>query len=294
MRHLDPIFLSAMLLGLAGCQSRPETLFQQAQRALASDDAERAARLFKEITIAAPDEPLAARAHYELAQMYYLRLRDVNAARDGLLRVLTEYPESPVALSARRLLARLYERELDAPEKALAQYEVLMQGPLDADSEREMLLAIADCRYRLDELEASAEAYRKVLALPYEDVTDSAYLRLATIEWIEGSPDESLRLLRALREKSASDERRYEAAVGEIELLTRLDRFADARRQLEEARAAFPDRSDLDDLRSWMQTAYRQQQSLDADGAALEELQKTIRWGSGRPRRSTPRPRDPS
>ena len=281
-------------LWLAGCSRSSESLFGEAQQALAADDAERAARLFKEITIASPDDPLAARAHYELAQMYYLRLRSVTASRDSLIKILTDYPASPVVAPARKMLARLYERELDSPEKALAQYEILIRQDPDIESEREMLSAVADCHYRLDELDASRDAYQRVLSLPYHPDTDAAYLRLATLEWIAARPEESLRLLRELRDRSASEDRRYEAVVGEIDLLTRLGRFAEAREEIDFARRVFPGRPDLEELQRWVQAAYRRQQSLDSDGPALEERQKTIRWGSGRRRRASPSPKEPS
>ena len=95
----------------AACNDRSHRLFSEARRAMQADNYETAARLYQELTIQAPDSPLAAEAHYELAQIYYLRLRDADAAKDILVKMLDEYPGSSVDIQAQRLLARLYEED---------------------------------------------------------------------------------------------------------------------------------------------------------------------------------------
>jgi len=277
-------------LALAACNDRSHRLFSEARRAMQADNYETAARLYQELTIQAPDSPLAAEAHYELAQIYYLRLRDVDAAKDILVKMQQDYPDSSVDIDARRLLARLYDEDLQDPYRAVRLYRALLAEELDKNVRRQTLLEIAHCHFRMGELDASAEAYRFALGLPYHGDSDSAYMRLANLEWLGGSADESLRLLRELEERTSDGEYRHEAMLSEVEVLMSLGRFIAARERVEVAGEAFPESAEVVALEARLRATELQHQSLDGDGqheaAMLQELQKKIRWGGARRRRS--------
>jgi tetratricopeptide (TPR) repeat protein len=255
-----------------GCSDRAESLYTEAQRAMAADDYEDAARLYRELTIQAPDSVHAAEAHYELAQIYYLRLRDPDAAKDSLVELLQDYPGSNVDIDARRLLARLYEEDFEDPHRAAKLYRTLLAENLDGDVRRQTLLDIANCHYRLGELDASANAYRLALGLPYHPDTDSAYMRLANLEWLSGSADEDYR---------------HQAMLSEVEVLMSLGQFQAARDRVAFAKRVFPDSDDMAELETRLHATELRHQSLDGEGeeALLQELQKKIRWGGGRRRR---------
>lgn len=278
-----------LVLLLVACGNRSEQLFADARRAMERDDYEVAARLYREVTIEAPDRPIAAEAHFELAQIYYLRLRDVDAAKDSLVKVIQEYPTSSVGVDAQRLLARLYEDDFKDPQRALKLYRTLLAENLEEGTRRQTLLDIAECHYRLGELEASANSYRLALGLPYHADTDSAYLRLANLEWLRGSSEESLRLLREVQERSRDDGHRRDAILAEIEVLMSLGRFPAARERMGVAEEAFPRAPNVVELRARLSATEREHQSLEgeAEEALLQELQKKIRWGA-RPRRRRP------
>jgi len=281
------ILVTTAGLVLAGCNDSSERLFAEARRALEADDHETAARLYQELTIQAPDSPLAAEAHFELAQIYYLRIRDVDAAKDSLVKLLQDYPGSSVDIDARRLLARLYEEDFQDPQRAAKLYRGLLAERLSEEVRRETWLRIANCHYRMSEFDASANAYRLALALPYHRDSDSAYMRLANLEWLGGSADEPLRLLRTLEERTSDNDYRHEAMLSEVEILMSLGRFSEARERVLVARNAFPDSVDVIELEARLDAAELQRQSLDgkAQEALLQELQKKIAWGSGRRRR---------
>lgn len=285
-----PLFVS--FFSLVACGDRSEELFSSGRRAMEEDDYETAARLYQEVTIQTPDSPFAARAYYELAQIYYLRLRDVGGAKDSLVKVLQDYPDAPVNVDARRLLARLYEDDLQDPERALMLYRGLLSENLEAETRRATLLDIGDCQYGMGELDASANAYRLALSLPYDPDMDSAYMRLANLEWLGGSAEESLLLLRALQEQTTVNDYLHEALLSEVEVLVSLGRFSEADERLRVAEDSFPDSPDVEEVRSRLTDTEAQHRSLDGEGeeALLEELQKKIRWGGGRRRRRTPSP----
>ncbi len=284
------VLVTIAWLALAACSDRSNSLFSEARRAMEADNYEAAARLYLEITIQAPDSQLAAEAHYELAQIYYLRLRDVDAAKDILVKMLDDYPDSSVDIEAQRLLARLYEEDLQEPQRAVKLYRALLAEDLDENVRRQTLLEIAHCHYRMGEFDASANAYRLALGLPYRRDTDSAYMRLANLEWLGGSADESLRLLRELEERTSDEDYRHEAMLREVEVLMSLGRFAAARERVSVAGGAFPDSADVVELEARLHATELQHQSLDGEDeeALLQKLQKKIRWGAGR-RRGPPR-----
>ena len=282
--------LRAALLLLAttaiGCGSSGDRLFAEAQRAMEDDNVEHAARLYQEVTIQAPESPLAAEAHYELARIYYLRLKNVEAARDSLITVLQDYPDSMVVQPARHLLARLYDEVFKEPDKALRYYRAVLADDLEDDHRRQTLLAVGHCYYQLNDFDAAKDAYRRALAPSYHPDTDGAYLRLANLEWLSGGADESLHLLRELQIKTADPERRREAMLSEIEILMSLGRFPDAYARLGEAEKAFPRSAELQQLATRVQATETLHASLDGAGEAalLQEQQKKIRWGRGRRR----------
>ena len=288
------VALLLFAIAAIGCGSPGGRLFAEAQRAMEDDRIENAARLYQEVTIQAPESPLAAEAHYELAQIYYLRLKNVEAARASLLTVLQDYPESTVGQPARHLQARLYDEVFKEPDRALMHYRALLAEDLEDDLRRETLLAVGHCYYELNALEAAKEAYHRVLTPSYHPDTDGAYLRLANLEWLSGDVDESLRLLRELQTKTADPERRREAMLTEIEILMILGRFPDAHARLREAEKVFPRSTALKELAARVQARETLLASLDGAGeeALLEEQQKKIRWGAGR-RRRRPAPRQP-
>lgn len=269
-------------------------LFTEAQRAMEDDDVEKAARLYQEVTLQAPGSPLAAEAHYELAQIYYLRLKNVEAARDSLLAVLQDYPNSAVEQPARLLMARLYDEVFNDPSKAVVHYRAVLDEELGEGLRRETLLAMGHCHYELQAIDAAKDAYRRALSLSYHADTDGTYLRLANIERLTGDAEESLRLLRDLQRKTADMERRKEAMLSEVEILVSFGRFQDAHERLADVEQAFPLSVEVDELTSRLLATETLLASLDGDGeqALLQEQQKKIRWGGGR-RRRKPAPNKP-
>ena len=278
--------LLGAVLVFSGCRGGADVLYQDAQRALAADEFERAAHLYQEITIQAPESPLAPEAHFELAQIYYFRLRDAEAARERLVQILQDYPDAPVVARAESLLARLYDDVFLDREKALKHYRGLLGRDIDVDERRETLLRIGHCHYDRNELDLAARAYESAIALPYDADTDQAYLRLASLEWMEGLHQRSLDLLEELRQRTSDPDRRHEALVAQVEVLMSLGRFDEARQKLQEVAARPEERAELERLRVRLRAAEAAHASLDGAGeeAMLRELQKKIRWGAGRRR----------
>jgi tetratricopeptide (TPR) repeat protein len=270
------------VLGL-GCRSETERLFAEAARAEAVDDYEGAAQRLREITIGHPESPLAPRAQLELAQIHLLRTRDVTAALATLAEILDKYPESDAAPSAHRLLGRLYQRELQDPQKAILHYRAALAWKLDVATERETLLSLGQCHYRISELDEAASVYRRAVELAYDETSDAAYFRLATLSRLSGDHPTSLRWLEELARRTQDESRRYAAMLGQVEALLSLGQLEDAQARLREAERLSPDAPENEELQARLDSAASE---AGEESDPLDELEKRIRWGSGRaPRR---------
>jgi tetratricopeptide (TPR) repeat protein len=293
--------LVVILAAALGCQEREGDLFGRAREALEEDDFERAARLYREVTILAPNSARTPDALLALAQIHYLHLRDVDAASDRLRKILSDYGGSEAVPRARRLLARIYEQDFGDLERALEQYRALLAledgaelfettgaesdvSPGSDESRRETLLSIASCLYRLNRLPEAKQVYGEVLALPYHPDAEGAYLRLANVERLAGNHDEALALLRELLARTSREERKHEAVANELSILIESGRFDEARIRLRDVQASFHDSEVIQELSARLVAAMRERLALDAEDqvAALEQEQKRIRWGGGR------------
>ena len=282
------LLLAVVLPGLAAlaCSSATERLFAEAAKAEEADDYEGAARRLREIVIDHPESPFAARAQFQLAQIHLLRTRDVPAAHAALLKTLDDYRDSPVALPAHRLLARLYEREMRDPQRALPHYRAVLEGEVEVDVRRDTLLSLGECHFRLEQLEEAAAAYRKAAALPHDGSTDAAYFRLSALSRMSGDHEVALRWLEELAKRTTVPNRRYTALLGQVETLMTLERFQDARDRLQEAERLSPDAPENDDLLAKLDSAEGEPLPMPGRSDDVEKLQERIHWGSGRaPRR---------
>jgi len=290
--RIGGIAVAALLALTAGCVDSSSRLLDEAGRAMATDQFDRAAHLYQEVTIATPESSLAARAHFELAQIYYLRRRNVSAARASLVKVLKDFGGSGVELPATLMLARLYSEDLREPSSAIGLYRTLLEGELDEDIRRETLLHLAECYFRQGELEQAADAYRLALALPYHPDNDGAFMRLANLERLSGSAEESIRLLRRLLLLSANREHRLEAAVLEIEQLIEIGRMPDAGRRLREGITDFARTAELAALEARLERMRDTHSAFDGAGSGIrgrEEEQKAIGWSAVRRRQTAGR-----
>jgi TolA-binding protein len=263
-----------------GCGSETERLFDEAARAERGDDYEGAARRLREIVIGHPDDPFAARARLELAQIHLLRTRDVTAAHGALVEILDDYPASEVALEAHRLLARLYQNELQDPARAIPHYLAVLENGVGDDEAREILLSLGDCYYRLEQLVQASEFYRRAVALPYAAPADAAYFRLATLSRIALDGETALRWLEELLERTEDAGRRYAALVQQVEALMSLERYAEARRRLSLAERLSPGSPQNYELEARLDSADGESEGVEGIGDLLQ-LQERIRWGRG-------------
>ena len=271
----------ACLAGLVpGCSSPESNELTAAREALGAGQYGEAIEHYTEVTLEAPESPEAAQALYEVALIHYLRRRDLDAARSTFRKILSSYPESDVARDARRLLARMYEEDLGEPDKAIREYELLLESEPDPSEKRALLIRIADCRYTMDDMEGAAEAYHRVVEdSPQDEDSVGAYLRLAHIQRLTGRVDEALANLAAVLKLSKNRNERRRAYQARAEILVEQGRFDDAKSCLSAASEEFAGDDEMAALASRIEV--QEEERRRAENGEAPDYQ--VRWGRGRP-----------
>jgi TolA-binding protein len=157
------------------------TLLERAREAAEAEDYAAAAAAYEEYLSGAPEGPEAEAARFRLADLYYLKLKQLERARDHYVAFLARYPDSEYERDARRHLAEV-NVDLANPTEAIAQYEQLAQEASDAEANREIRLAVADLYSELEDFSQAEIEYQKVVeGAGYDEMTERALLRLASI-----------------------------------------------------------------------------------------------------------------
>ncbi len=262
------------------CSSPQSDELAAAREALGGGRYHEAIEHYTEVTLQAPESPEAAQALYDVGLIHYLRHRDLDSARSTFRKILSSYPESDVARDARRLLARMYEQDLGEPDKAIREYELLVESETDPGERRTLLTRIANCRYEMDDMEGAAEAYRRVVEdSPPDEESMGAYLRLAHIQRLAGRADEALENLEVVLGVSEDQGSRRKAYYAMAEVLAEQGRFADAKSCLTAASEEFAGDDEIAALVSRIDNQVEERRRAERG----EESDKQVRWGRGRP-----------
>jgi outer membrane protein assembly factor BamD (BamD/ComL family) len=264
----------------SSCSSPESSELAAAREALGAGRYGEAIEHYTEVTLQAPDSPEAAQALYEVALIHYLRRRDLDAAGSTFRKILSTYPESAVARDARRLQARMYEEDLGEPDKAIHEYELLLESETDPAEKRDLLIRIANCRYTMDDLEGAAEAYQRVVAdSAHDEDSIGAYLRLAHIQRLTGRLDEALANLAVVLKWSKDESARRRAYQSRAEVLVEQGRLADAKSCLAAASEEFAVDEEMAALASRIE--HQEEERRRAEDGEAPDYQ--VRWGRGRP-----------
>ena len=267
-------------LVILSCSSPESDELAAAREALGGGRYREAIEHYTEVTIQAPESLEAAQALYDVALIHYLRRRDLDSARSTFRKILSFYPESDVARDARLLLARMYEQDLGAPDKAIREYEFLLESETDPAERNSLLMRIADCRYEMDDMGRAAEAYRRVAEdSPRGEESVRAYLRLAHIRRLTGRMDEAVENLETVLRVSEVPDSRRKAYQALAEVLADEGRYADAKSCLTAASEEFVGDVEIATLISRIEEQEKERRRAESDA----EPGDRVRWGRGRP-----------
>ncbi|MFY9556692.1 MAG: tetratricopeptide repeat protein [Blastocatellia bacterium] len=178
-----------------------------------------------------PTSEKASEARFELANIYYFKLRRYDRAVSHYAAFLEQNPSHQKAQTARERLAEVLG-EMGRSYEAIAEYENL--NPRDSGERRRIRLRIADLYFAQRNYSQALTEYEKVIEkVAYDELSEQAYLREASIYHIErGQYQQALPVYQKLASMSGDGKVRLRAAYGLGDCYAGLFQFDDAIRTL--------------------------------------------------------------
>ena len=224
------ISLCVFVLTSAACVMHDNpSPFDRARAAAENQDYTAAAASYEEFLAGAQRGPEAETALFRLADIYYLKLKRYEDARDHYTAFLDQYPESGYAYDARRRLAEV-NVDLQDPLEAITQYERLVEEHPDTGEWRKIRVAIGDLYFDLKDFsQAEVEYTRVVEGAEYDETTERSLLRLASIyHMVRNQHENALALYERVAASTPDPTVRRQALYGLSEGFAELFRFEEA------------------------------------------------------------------
>ncbi|HEX8088354.1 MAG TPA: tetratricopeptide repeat protein, partial [Blastocatellia bacterium] len=233
-----PLLLFALLLlfasvTLAGaCRRNTGEGPERAREAWDSGDYRAAAEEYEAYLGHSPTGEQSLQARFQLANIYYLNLHRPDQARAHYDEFLKEDPANAEAHVARERLAEVLG-ELGRSYDAIAEYEKL--NPPDAAEHRRIRLRIADLYFDQKNYSQALTEYEKVIeGADYDDLSERAYLREASIYNARGQYQLSLGVYEKLASLSGDAAAQMRATYGMADCYEGLYKFDEAIKTLRE------------------------------------------------------------
>jgi len=217
-----------MLAVLAcACHRDAERPLIRAVEAWDSGDYQRAAEEYERYLYQRPDGEKASEARFQLANIYYFKLRRFDQARSLYATFLEQNPSHQDTPLARERLAEVLG-EMGRSYEAIAEYENL--NPQNEDERRRIRLRIADLYFAQRNYSQALTEYEKVIEkVPYDEMTEQAYLREASIYHLERSQyQQALPIYHKLATESGDNKVRLRAMYGLADCYAGLYQFDEA------------------------------------------------------------------
>ena len=228
-RRVGPSVLFCLMLAiLAGaCHRDAERPLIRAVEAWDSGDYQRAAEEYERYLYQRPDGEKASEARFQLANIYYFKLRRFDQARSLYATFLEQNPSHPDTPLARERLAEVLG-EMGRSYEAIAEYENL--NPQNEDERRRIRLRIADLYFAQRNYSQALTEYEKVVEkVPYDEMSEQAYLREASIYHLERSQyQQAVPIYHKLASESSEAKVRLRATYGLADCYAGLYQFDEA------------------------------------------------------------------
>jgi tetratricopeptide (TPR) repeat protein len=207
-----------------GCHRDIERSLARAVEAWDSGDFNLAAEEYERYLHQRPTSEKAPDARFQLANIYYFKLRRYDQARDHYNAFLEQNPSHSNSQLARERLAEVLG-EMGRSYEAIAEYENL--SPRDPGERRRIRLRIADLYFAQRNYSQALTEYEKVIEqVNYDELSEQAYLREASIYHIErGQYQQAMPVYQKLASMSGDPKVRTRAMYGLAECYAGLYQF---------------------------------------------------------------------
>ena len=221
------VIACSMLLLLSACRRDAEQSLTRAVEAWDSGDYKLAVEEYERYLYQRPTGDKAPEARFQVANIYFFKLQRYDQARVNYVAFIEQNPSNANTPVARERLAEVLA-EMGRSFEAIAEYENL--NPQDAGERRRIRLRIADLYFAQRNYSQALTEYEKVIEkVPYDELSEQAYLREASVYHIERSQYlQALPVYDKLTSMSTEPKVRLRAAYGTAECYAGLYRFDEA------------------------------------------------------------------
>lgn len=172
-------------LTTAACSKSSANSLERAVAAWDSGDYKVAVEEYENFLDHNPTAEKAPEARFQLANIYYFKLQRYDQARAHYSALLEQHPSHVNAQLARERLAEVLG-EMGRSYEAIAEFENI--NPPDVNERRRVRLRIADLYFAQRNYSQALTEYERVVEkVAYDELTEQAYLREASIYHIERS-----------------------------------------------------------------------------------------------------------
>ncbi len=157
-------------------------------------------------------------ALWEIANIYYVSLYDVDRALLYFRKLAKEYPESSLVVDAYLKMAEIQEVELRDLPQTIEYLAQALAHSTSFDSGRQILFKMGNAQLKLNRFVRSLQTFELVVQrAPNDHLSQQARNRIGTIYQITNRYEKSLAYFRATAEKTDCSECRVESYLGLIE-----------------------------------------------------------------------------
>ena len=223
--------LCALLAG-SGCDKDEEQSLKRGADAWDSGDYQTAAKEYEQYLQRNPTGQQSLEARFQLANVYYLNLQRYEQARSHYKEFLDQDPSNPKAYTVRERLAGVLA-DLGRSYEAINEYEKL--NPQDKAERRRVRLLIADLYYDQKNYSQALTEYEKVIEeADFDDLSEQAYLREATIYNTRSQHKQALEVYQRLVSQAKDPESQRRATYGIADSYAGMDQFDEAIKALKQ------------------------------------------------------------
>ncbi len=221
------------LLLQGGCSRGADEPLKQAVAAWDAGDYKLASEEYERYLQSNPTGEQSQQARFQLANIYYLNLKRYDQARLFYKEFLDGSPDHPDAPVARTRMAEVLG-EMGRSYEAIEEYERL--NPEDPNERRRIRVKIADLYFEQKNYSQALTEYEKVIeGAGYDDLTEQAYLREASIHHIvRGQHQQALPLYQAITVGTTDPAVKRRALYAMADCYAGLYRFDEAIKALKE------------------------------------------------------------
>ena len=229
------LLIGALLLYFVSGGNTEDAL-RRASDAWQARDFEHAAAEYERFLKDHPGGERSSEVKLQLANVYFLNLKQYERARNLYRTFLEEAPGSPNAPAARERLAEVLA-ETGRSYEAIAEYENL--NPSEEKERRRIRLRIADLYFDQRNYSQALTEYEKVTDhSDYDDLSEQSYLREASIYHLARSQyQQALSVYEKLASQTSDPEVRDRATLGMADCYAGLFQFDQAVKLLRDIKA---------------------------------------------------------